>query len=31
MHRDFFTAEEVTLPVELTAFYAVYANGANIF
>lgn len=28
---DFFTAEEVTLPVELTAFYAVYANGANIF
>jgi len=28
---DFFTAEEVTLPVELTAFYATYANGATVF
>ena len=28
---DFFTAEEVTLPVELTAFYATYSNGATVF
>jgi hypothetical protein len=28
---DFFTAEEVTLSVELTAFYATYANGATVF
>jgi len=28
---DFFTAEEVTLPVELTAFYATYSNGGIVF
>ncbi len=28
---DFFTAEEVTLPVELTSFYATYSNGGNIY
>jgi len=28
---DFFTAEEVTLPVELTAFYATYSNGGTVF
>jgi len=28
---DFFTAEEVTLPVELTAFYATYSNGTTVF
>jgi len=28
---DFFTAEEVTLPVELTSLYATYSNGATVF